>query len=861
MKFGSKLESFLIKQWADKYIRYKHLNRLLKGAYNFKHLTNADANDEGLKLQAELFSLDQYTQNETESDLSLQQGDYESLAEEALSETKISDSSLVPGLVSITIPEENEIEFESSSEVLRLNREDTFKSQIQSIDSEDASDVIKLVVDVYEEKGHLDFEEIPQLKKSPTSLSKSHSNLDLKMRESLRKLEKFVEDSEYSFEDQRESVNEDVSDMGEILRDSEHSLMALDSIEKTNTNTSLFQLANLRGKKKKKKEVAKKPFFKNLWIFKDITPLKSELEVSTTVKKPFRVKSEVTADSLALFDMALREDIRTVVLHYSSEMEYIVVLINFLRKDIVNRGGYLDEPYKRLAQKAITALWDSCDKLKTYLNTNILAVYKLLKKKDKLLETRDLELLYPRYKEIFLSVDTFKETNASILSLYTLVSEPKKVDFDKIKKDVESSLDSKFIPAYYLSYIMGLCTVLFLVNLLLCVAHFRANFEYSTVLSQLPIFRVFFVFAIIWYGIGWCQGYLEQHGVNYQFLFKLSNNYNVSSRDFYFFGALQTFICLFIFFLFLLDCKIGLFGSHNLHIIYPIVLIVLSIGVVLLPKKNFKLKLRRKMVYAIFRSIVSPICIGPPVSLEDSILGDVYTSLTKPFVDLLYVASYLTYGAWKMSSHMHPALKTWAVPVVLILPFFLRFSQCLRRYIKEHLWLHMGNMIKYISAMICVIISSIKWSSLTQVQSSALIVTCYLVATVYNFLWDYFIDWGLTLPPNIFKRRNNRKMYGKNSYYLACVVNLVCRFTWALTVTPFTMMEDREISLNILILIISIVEIFRRIVWVTFRMETEHLLNSYKYRTALWVPKLYKCKSVIVKELSILNKRSLNGNL
>ncbi|UKJ90192.1 hypothetical protein MACJ_001123 [Theileria orientalis] len=859
MKFGSKLESFLIKQWADKYIRYKYLNRLLKGAYNFKHLANLNLNDEGLKLQSELFSLDQYTHNETESDLSLQQRDDDTLTEEALSETIISESSLVPGLVSIPIPEEREFDLESTSEILSLNKEVSFRSHMPSIDSEDASDVIKLVVDVYEEKGHLDFEEIPQLKKSPTSLSKSNINLDSKMRESLRKLEKFVEDSEYSFDDQRESMNEDVSDMGEILRDSDHNLVAQESIDKINKSMSLFQLGSLRAKKRR--DTAKKPFFNKLSIFRDITPLKSELGLSTTVKKPFKAKSEVTPDSLALFDMALREDIRTVILHYSSEMEYIAVLINFLRKDIVNRGGYLDEPYKRLAQKAITALWDSCDKLKSYLNTNILAVYKLLKKKDKLLETRDLEILYPKYKEIFLSVDMFNETNASILSLYNLVSEPKQVDFDKIKRDVESSLDSKFIPAYYLSYIMGLCTVLFLVNLLLCAVHFGADFKYPTVLSQLPIFRVFFVFGIIWYGIGWCQGYLEQHGVNYQFLFKLSNNYNVSSRDFYFFGALQTFICLFIFFLFLLDCKIGLFGTHNLHFIYPIVLIVLSVGVVLLPKKNFKLKLRRKMVYAIFRSIVSPICIGPPVSLEDSILGDVYTSLTKPFVDLLYVASYLTYGAWKMCAHMHPEMKTWAVPVVLILPFFLRFSQCLRRYIKEHLWLHMGNMIKYVSAMICVIISSIKWSSLTQVQSSALIVTCYLLATLYNFLWDYFIDWGLSLPPNIFKRRNNRKMYGKNSYYLACLVNLVCRFTWALTVTPFTMMEDREISLNILILIISIVEIFRRIVWVTFRMETEHLLNSYKYRTALWVPKLYKCKSVIVKELSILNKRSINGNL
>lgn len=171
--------------------------------------------------------------------------------------------------------------------------------------------------------------------------------------------------------------------------------------------------------------------------------------------------------------------------------------------------------------------------------------------------------------------------------------------------------------------------------------------------------------------------------------------------------------------------------------------------------------------------------------------------------------------------------------------------------------LHVGNMLKYLSAMSCVVVSSIDWKNITGSSSSKgniIVISFYLFATLFHFLWDYFIDWGLSLPPDIFRGRNGRVMYTKKAYYIACIINLSCRCTWALTTSPVQLISNQELSSNILVLIISVIEIFRRIVWVAFRMESEHLLNSYKYRTALWIPKLYNCKSVLVKELTMLNQ-------
>ncbi|XP_952539.1 G-protein associated signal transduction protein, putative [Theileria annulata] len=856
MKFGSKLETFLVPEWADKYIRYKYLNKLLKSAQRFK--ASEKEGDEDLELQSNIFVLD-LDDSKIKSFEKLNKTKQKSSFENDLSIEipELEDNmgireDLKPTIYTMpksnTFPNSNAERFKSSP-----NLEDPKTTQ----KSKNVIDVITIVAETFEEKGHLNFQQIPEVVELSHGLPNKSPSVINKLRSSMAKIE--ILDQETEKNDLDTNLNS-------------KNVETENAVKELKVSAPMKSTGHTYGPLKRRKfrnKFVRKMSSKNLSMSRNLAGFKYDLS-SKVNKIYFRNKKITTPDSQACFDKSLRDDIRTVIMHYNSEMEYITILIDYLRKDVVNRSGDLDKSHIKLLQKAVTALWDSSDKLKSYLNTNILAVYKLLKKKDKLLHTNDLVALYPSYKQTLLSIDSFNETNEAILSLYELISEPEAVDFNKMKMEVESTMDSNFIPAYYLSYMMGLCSVLFLMSVLLSFAHFGKGFNISLLLAHLPIFRVFFIFGVIWCGIGWCQNYLETYGVNYhlsftnRFLFQLSNNYSVDEKDFYFFGALQSFVCLLLFVFFILDCKIDFFGNHNLHFIYPIILIICSFMLILLPKKNFKLKLRRKMLFAIFRSLTSPVCVGPPVSLADSILADVYTSLTRSFVDIVYIFSYFTYGLSNNTHHMHEGnlrvykvisdVVNWVIPSVMIAPFFLRFSQCLRRYINENLWIHFGNMVKYISGIICVVVSSLKWPLSAGNDRLAVIITCYIMATIYNFLWDFFVDWGLSPPLNIFKRRGDRRMYRLKAYYIACLVNLLCRLTWALTVTPIKPIEHQELSHNIMVFIISLVEIFRRIVWVTFRLETEHLLNSYKYRTALWVPKLYKCKTAIVKELSVLNK-------
>ncbi|AFZ79054.1 hypothetical protein BEWA_018990 [Theileria equi strain WA] len=780
MKFGSKLESFLVKEWADKYVRYKYLNRLIKGAKKFE-VENKNK-DEGTILESSLFPGDSV-------------GDPK--------DVKFDTPQYYSDHVSVEISPENE------GEENKTLPNDASSFQYHYVDDEDNSDkilnVIKLMASQFEEYGHLSFCEV-----SVKDRLDSHSKLS--------------------------SVTKRKNTLGDIIDKLEsESVIGISSDVSFSDKGVKFPRvkAKIPQRAHKSFRLSRHPKKKKS-VYKSSVKLGStKLKIFGNIPLPFRRQKETTSEYLSLFNKSLRDDIRTVILHYTSEMEYIQTLIKYLRRDIRRRQGKIDNSYVKLVQKAATALWDSCDKLQSYLNVNILAVYKLLKKKDKLLGTNDLTNVYPSYKGVLLSVDNCKETNDKILALFDMVSPPSNVDFIKLKEGVETSLSVNKGNYYYLSYVLGLSTMLLLACVFLC--------------------SFFFVCSLIWWGCGWCQNYLEIYGVNYQFMFGLSNNYSISDKDFYFFGALQSLLCLALFCFLLLDCKLLIVGSHSRHFSYPITLITFSILVMLLPNKNFKLKLRKKLLLSCGRLFTSSFGIGAPVTLVDSILADILTSLTRPLSDFLYIFSYFSYGISHDSHRMHDG-KSMLSQYVIPQPYQ---GGSYLWWISERRKLHVGNMLKYISAMSCIVISSINWTYVADLSSStsnAIVVTFYTFATLFNFLWDYFIDWGLSLPPNILKGRNGRIMYTRKAYYIACVINLSCRCTWALTTSPLQLISNKELSSNLLVLIVSVIEIFRRIVWVAFRLESEHLLNSYKYRTALWIPKLYNCKSVLVNELTMLNQ-------
>lgn len=102
-----------------------------------------------------------------------------------------------------------------------------------------------------------------------------------------------------------------------------------------------------------------------------------------------------------------------------------------------------------------------------------------------------------------------------------------------------------------------------------------------------------------------------------------------------------------------------------------------------------------------------------------------------------------------------------------------------------------------------------------------------LINSFYSFYWDVAKDWDLDLfsalrgrsnPNYPFGLRHHRFIHAHQIYYTVIVLDLVLRCTWSLKLSPHM---DHFNDLEGGIFVMELLEVFRRWVWIFFRVETE----------------------------------------
>mmetsp|Transcript_23820 Transcript_23820/g.23590 ORF Transcript_23820/g.23590 Transcript_23820/m.23590 type:complete len:81 (+) Transcript_23820:1141-1383(+) len=69
------------------------------------------------------------------------------------------------------------------------------------------------------------------------------------------------------------------------------------------------------------------------------------------------------------------------------------------------------------------------------------------------------------------------------------------------------------------------------------------------------------------------------------------------------------------------------------------------------------------------------------------------------------------------------------------------------------------------------------------------------------------------------------------------ISNLFLRFSWSLTLLPVQMFENRYLNNEVMLLVLCLLEIFRRTIWTVLRVERESSENTEKYRKIDYIPK------------------------
>jgi EXS family/SPX domain len=227
------------------------------------------------------------------------------------------------------------------------------------------------------------------------------------------------------------------------------------------------------------------------------------------------------------------------------------------------------------------------------------------------------------------------------------------------------------------------------------------------------------------------------------------------------------------------------------------------------------------------------------VSFSDFFLADQLISQQQALCDLAYLFCFYTSGAY---AHLggHPGAALWpihlatgrlALPLQLacvLLPFWIRIAQCLRRLHDERRALHVTNIGKYALGASAAISRSLYLFSGGEGGSRIAFVVCSALASTAGFLWDLRMDWSL-LSSGRAGGADHRPLLRPNLmsgppalYYTAIAVNLVLRFAWFILLAPQAL-RSGAISL---VTLVAALEVCRRCIWSFFRIEAEHVANT-----------------------------------
>ncbi|KAG5178815.1 EXS family-domain-containing protein [Tribonema minus] len=215
----------------------------------------------------------------------------------------------------------------------------------------------------------------------------------------------------------------------------------------------------------------------------------------------------------------------------------------------------------------------------------------------------------------------------------------------------------------------------------------------------------------------------------------------------------------------------------------------------------------------VFKKLFLPLSVKLEVDFFATYCADVLTSSVKTLLDWAWTLMFFASGDFLLSRKkwvVRPPRHIWEhsfwygsvlVPALCILPLWLRFQQCLKRYHDT------GK----------------RFPNLANALNS-----------LYSFWWDVRQDWGLG--HRQFGYLSDRRMQSRRwAYYATIAVDLVLRFNWLYSFIP-PGKSHFFILPNYVTTLVIILEIFRRTLWGFFRLENEHLRNTEGYRSIDVVP-------------------------
>ncbi|XP_073976899.1 solute carrier family 53 member 1-like isoform X1 [Rhodnius prolixus] len=491
-----------------------------------------------------------------------------------------------------------------------------------------------------------------------------------------------------------------------------------------------------------------------------------------------------------------------------------------------------DVPARKLQELklAFSEFYLSLILLQNYQNLNFTGFRKILKKHDKLLNV-DAGAKWQNENVATSHFHTNKDIGRLINETETTVTNDLEGgDRQRAMKRLRvPPLGEKQSPwtTFKVGLFSGSFVVLLVAVILSGFAYLPAKGDWKVPLRlfRCPLLLVEFIFLMGVNVYGW-----RSSGVNHVLIFELDPRNHLSEQHIMEMAAIFGVIWALSVLCFIYSDVLGIPAFVS-----PLALMVIMAAFLFNPTKTMRHEARFWALRVLGRIIASPFFY---VGFADFWLADQLTSLVPAMVDLVFfVCYYIKIDNWDVAMDPQICMTKWQFMRLFIacLPAWFRFAQCLRRYrdTKER-FPHLANAAKYATSFFVLTFSHLylitnKKYAISENPYFYLWIFASIISTCYSYTWDIKMDWGLfdnKAGDNKFLREE--VVYSYNAYYyFAIVEDLVLRFGWVLSMS---LIEMGYIHAELMVAILSPLEVFRRFVWNFFRLENEHLNNCGKFR-------------------------------
>lgn len=228
--------------------------------------------------------------------------------------------------------------------------------------------------------------------------------------------------------------------------------------------------------------------------------------------------------------------------------------------------------------------------------------------------------------------------------------------------------------------------------------------------------------------------------------------------------------------------------------------------------------------------------IDVDLRFSDILLADALTSYSKVLGDVV-VVSCMCFARYSATDpYLDRSYGVTLAPFAVALPYACRLRQCLTEYSRataKGLSMaerrpHLMNAAKYASAFPVILFSAMQLhhnpetSTMTIEKLNRLWLFSVVFNSMYSFWWDVTKDWDLTLLSTgrssgdyPYGLRRERHFVATGFYYGAVIIDFFLRLSWGVKFNShYTLVEGH-------IFLMQIVEVFRRWMWIFFRVEKE----------------------------------------